>query len=245
MIQSLCQNQDLLNENLVYVDASPDSPYSGKLKFDGSSGNGWILRLTREYEAEFVIVDNLSLAFVGELEKSADCMRFREHVSNIRNQNPLVRSFFFPTHLTKPDPEHGPSLLHDPRQWLRKVRGSGKLLDHFTIRLGLDSTIIGDNEVHVLNGISSHGRISPICLEKVCDEDGARPPYLKPHSDSELKAKTILTASELEFWDSLSSPFRSADIKAHPKHATGFRMLQKARDNGLVTEVRKGIYAKG
>lgn len=244
VIQALCSNQERLNENFVYVDASPDSPYSGKLKFDGAGGSNRILELIKACGAEFVIVDNLSLAFVGDLENPADCMRLRERVSEIRSRNPVVRSFFLPTHLTKPDPEHMPSLLNDPRQWLRKVRGSGKLLDHFTIRLGLDSVHIEGNEIQVLNGISSHGRISPICLERFCDEEGASPPYLKPHSDSELKARTILTINELEFWKGLPSRFRSADIKAHPKHATGFRMLAKAKDNGLVTESTKGIYAK-
>lgn len=244
VIQALCRNQERLHENFVYVDASPDSTYSGKLKFDGGAGSTRILELTNQFRAEFVIVDNLSLVFVGDLENSADCMRLRERVSEIKRRNPLVRSFFFPTHLTKPDPEHTPSLLHDPRQWLRRIRGSGKLLDHFTIRLGLDSVNIDGNEVQVLNGISSHGRISPICLERVCDEEEACPPYLKPHSDSELKAKTILTVTELEFWKGLPSRFRSADIKAHAKHATGFRMLTKAKDNGLVAEVEKGVYIK-
>jgi hypothetical protein len=241
VIQELCQNQALLSENFVYVDASPDSPYSGQLKFDGKEGSDSILRLTRECDAEFVIVDNLSLAFVGELEKPADCMRFRKDVSNIRNQNPWVRSFFFPAHLTKPELEYFPSVLHDPRQWLRKIRGSGKLLDHFTIRLGFDTVTIGDTEVQVLNGISSHGQISPICLERVCDDDETCPPYLRPHPDTELKARTIFAPKELEFWNSLPNRFWSADIKGHSRHATGFRMLKKAKRNGLVTNVDKGV----
>jgi hypothetical protein len=104
--------------------------------------------------------------------------------------------------------------------------------------------MVDGNEVQVLNGISSHNRISPLCLERVYDEEGEVSPYLRQHSDPEIKVKAILTGTERELWNSLSGRFRSADIKANPQHATGFRMLRKLKDNGLVTEVSRGVYEK-
>ena len=240
-VREMCTDRDRLDQNFVYIDATPDSPLYGQIRFN-AEGSRSILELTKLHRAEVVIIDNLSLAFTGDMENPKDCMALRGWVSWIRKENPNVRLFFLPTHLTKPNAEKVPSLLREVRLWLARVRGSGKLLDHFTIRLGFDMEQDSTGqEFYVLNGISSHGEISPICLEK--GEQG----YLyQPHSDKCLKARTVFTKAELTVWDGLPDCFTWEKIKRTlgTARATGQRMLQKAKANHIVEERPKGTYWK-
>jgi hypothetical protein len=240
-IRETCQNPELFDANFLYLDGTPDNPLSGKIKLD-NGGSSQILAITQESLAEVVIVDNLSLATDADLSEATHCMALRKQVSALRQQNPNIRLFLLPAHVTKPSLEYRSSLLKEPRQWLSRIRGSGKLLDHFTIRLGLDVEVdANEDEFYVLNGISSHGEISPICLEK--GEEG----YLfRPHSDRALKAKTLFTPAEWSAWTAMPPTFTWADLirQLGTRSATGQRMLRKARNNGLVIEDPKGTYGK-
>jgi len=221
------------DSNLIYVDASAGTAYGGILKLDREEGLTNISKLIHQHNAEIVIVDNLALAVEGDLEKARDCLALRRGVSKLKENNSPVLCFIFPTHVVKPNSDFAPDLLRDPRQWLGSVRGSGKLLDHFTIRLGFD-TARDTDDWYVLNGISSHSRISPICLERIEHEDDG-PPLFRLHTDKEIRLRGILTETERLVWQELPDKFSWSTIEGlGSKRASGHRALAKAKANGLV-----------
>jgi AAA domain len=228
-----------VNKNFIYVDASPGTALGGLLKLDTKNGLMEFNKLIRKHEAEVVIVDNLSLAVVGNLENGKDCIEIRHGVSLLRGDNSPALCFVHPTHVTKPNPEWAPDLLREPRQWLGSIRGSGKLLDHFTVRLGLD-TAKDSEEWYVLNAISSHGRISAICLERV-EQENDGPILFRLHSDADIRLRGVLTETERNIWYELPEYFTWSTIEGlGSKRASGHRALHKAKANKLVVPDGKG-----
>jgi hypothetical protein len=228
-----------MDKNFIYVDATPGTALGGLLKLDTNNGLAKFSKLIRQHEAEVIIVDNLSLAVEGDLEKGRDCMKLRHGVSSLREDNSPVLCFILPTHVVKPNADYAPDLLRDPRQWLGSVRGNGKLLDHFTVRLGLDAAKDSE-EWYVLNGITSHGRISPICLERV-EQENDGPTLFRLHSDADIRLRGILTETERLIWGELPERFTWSTIEGlGSKRATGHRTLAKAKANGLVAPEGKG-----
>ncbi len=233
---ALNSNSAGVGRQFIYLDATHRTPLYGKVIFDNPNLHLPIIRdEINKHKPEIVIVDNLSLAFHGDVSKPEDCMRFRRNVDWLYHECPSVRMFLFPHHLTKPTTtEQGKpariSLLRDPRNWLGRVRGSGKLLDHFTVRLGFAREEVDGHEVCVINGISSHAQISPICLEQ-----DSQTRVFCLHPDGTLAAKSIFTQAELKLWNQLPNPFTWADVVKIDRSA-GQRMLKKAKDNGLVPE---------
>lgn len=224
----------------IYVDAWRGSPLYHKIKFDDPSRIALDKRNRlpiirdeiNQVKPEIVIVDNLKLAFMGQLERSDDCMKFRAAVDWLYNECASVKMFLFPTHLTKPTLQDGKpakiSLLTDPRNWLAKIRGSGALLDHFTVRLGFAREEIAGNEVCIINGNSSHAEISPIILE----QDQSRLFYLHPDG---AVTKRIFSTAEQRAWEQLPTIFGDADIQSLGKSSRScYRALAKAKANGGV-----------
>lgn len=200
----------------------------GLPKLDTKNGLMEFNKLIRKHEAEVVIVDNLSLAVVGNLENGKDCLEIRHGVSLLRGDNSPALCFVLPTHVINPNGELNPDLMREPRQWLGSIRGSGKLLDHFTVRLGLDIAKDSD-EWYVLNGISSHGRISPICLERIEQEDDGSILF-RLHSNADIRLRGILTGTGLNIWNGFPEQFTWNTIEGlGSRRATGHRALKRQK----------------
>jgi hypothetical protein len=144
-----------------------------------------------------------------------------------------------PAHLIKPSRENGPpSLLKDPRGWLAGIRGSGKLLDHITQRFGFDQEKDEfGQEYHVLNGISSHKRVSPLVLEQDME---TRQFHIS--TDTTMNLSVVFSAAERRVWDALTPQFKYAEVKTHG--GSGHRMFDKAKEHGLIVEVQPSVWKK-
>jgi hypothetical protein len=231
------KNLELVNENFIYFDGSPEGKLSGKLKFD-DAGTKLIATLIQQHGIEALIVDNLSLAFVGKIEESSPCMAFKTNLDKIRSACPKLKLPIFLHHTNKPSPD-APKILKDVRMWLATVRGSGKLLDHITCRFGFARETSEDgDEYFVLNGISSNSSVTPILLQK--DEETLQ---FSVHGDQQLKISNVFAKAELRVWERMGKTFKTSDFGANK--SAGMRMLRKAKENELVAEITRGTYRKG
>jgi AAA domain len=228
------------DENFVYVDASTEGDLFGKIKLQPEN-DGWLLaELIRGHNLEIVIVDNLSLAVPGDLSDPKVCMELHRNLGRLRRQAPTLRLPILPAHLVKPSrgKEVPPSLLKDPRGWLAGIRGSGKLLDHITQRFGFDEEKDGDgNEYHVLNGISSHRRVSPLVLEQDMETR-----QFHVSTDRSMNRSVIFTPAERSVWDGLSPRFKYGEVKKHG--GSGYRMFEKAKEHGLIIEIEPNVWKR-
>ena len=232
------QNTEILDKNFIYVDASSESDLFGRIKLQPDASDWLLADLICDQRIEIAIIDNVSLAVLGDLSEPQVCMELHRNLGLLRRKAPTLKLPILPAHLVKPSRENAlPSLLKEPRGWLAGIRGSGKLLDHITQRFGFDLEHESEREYYVLNGISSHKLISPLVLEQDLETR-----QFRVSTDQEMNRSVIFTPAEQKVWDALLKRFRYADIKKHG--GSSYRMFKKAQEHRLITEVESGTWEK-
>lgn len=146
--------RELLNQNWHYNDATEpeDSLYALNLE-----GKGF--KRLEEYIGkngpEVLIVDCYGKAVTWEErneERTKDLLtRIAQLQKTTTLRNGVLLQFHHPT---KPSADAvWPSLLDNPREWLGRVRGTGRLLDFSPIRLGFDTVSVANRDsAYVVNG---------------------------------------------------------------------------------------------
>lgn len=203
--------QSLLDRNWIYNDGvDPNDPLYG-LVLDSKGFERLGDHLNR-CQADVVIIDCFGKAFPWA-ERDED--KVKQLLTDImklqRKYPPLQKGLFLQFHHPV-KPSNGdapwPNLLDAPREWLGKVRGTGRLLDLSPIRLGFDQIFLPNGEsAHVINGLI-RGRMSPLVLER-CEENG----FFEPHSDKEFVVKSVFNKArkQLELVEAIRSRLRNQE----------------------------------
>lgn len=158
----------LSNSNWNYTDTNASGQLCG-LSFDGK-GFGTFIRHIERDQPEAVFVDCYGKVMNGEEKDEAETKAFVKRVLQLQKQHRCLQGgvIVFLHHLTKPSQDHGGGdLLEDPRGFLGRVRGSGRLLDLLQVRLAIDEQDLSNGtSIHVLNGFLRSGRVDPCILQR-------------------------------------------------------------------------------
>jgi len=178
--------RELLNNNWHYHDATDpeDSLYALTLE---PSGFERLERYLGKYGPEVVIIDCYGKAVPWEEKNEERTKDLLVRISRLQKRTTLKDGLFLQFHHpTKPVADSPwPSLLENPREWLGRVRGTGRLLDFSPIRLGFDMVSATNSEsAHVVNGFT-RGQLSPLILER--NETG----FFDLHSDKDFLVKSL------------------------------------------------------
>lgn len=188
------EEEVLLNENWIYVDAGDPKNALHEIRLDASDKRSLepVTTLLKEHRPEVVVIDNLGLvATKGDLEKPEDATKFYENLNYIRSVVESLNdgAIIVFHHLTKPGEQHGNppiSLLTSPYEYLSRARGTGRLLDFARTRLALAEEMVGKEKCHVVNGINRSAAFSPLILQ-------FNPETLsfERHDDTNLRFKAV------------------------------------------------------
>jgi hypothetical protein len=188
------EERELLNRNWHYNDATEPGDSLYALNLEGAG-----FKRLEEYlyknEPEVLIVDCYGKAVTWEErneERTKDLLtRIAQLQKNTTLRNGVLLQFHHPT---KPSSDSvWPSLLDSPREWLGRVRGTGRLLDFSPIRLGFDTVSATNREsAYVVNGFL-RGQFSPLILER--NEAG----FFDIHSDKDFLVRSLFGKATKQF----------------------------------------------
>jgi hypothetical protein len=189
LVERLGMSQEVravLSENWLYNDATEpeDSLYGLTLE---PSGFERLERYLGKYGPEVVIIDCYGKAVPWEEKNEERTKDLLVRISRLQKSTSLKDGLFLQFHHpTKPAADsQWPSLLESPREWLGRVRGTGRLLDFSPIRLGFDTVNATNSEsAHVVNGFT-RGQLSPLILER--NETG----FFDLHGDKDFLVKSL------------------------------------------------------
>jgi AAA domain len=161
------EDRCLLAKNWRYSDGTdPEDPLYG-LSLD-TSGFERLEKYVAYHGPEVIILDCYGKAVRWEESNEEATKGLLERIAQFQRRTSLSHGLFLQFH--HPTKHSGdsswPNLLENPREWLGKVRGTGRLLDFSPIRLGFDRIDAKDGEsIYVLNGFT-RGQLSPLVLER-------------------------------------------------------------------------------
>jgi hypothetical protein len=184
----------LLNDNWHYNDATDpeDSLYGLTLE---RSGFERLQRYLDKYGSEVIIIDCYGKAVPWEEKNEERTKYVLAQIAKLQKTTTLKDGLFLQFHHpTKPTADAPwPNLLENPREWLGRVRGTGRLLDFSPIRLGFDEVSAANREsAYVLNGLT-RGQLSPLILER--NENG----FFDLHSDKDFLVKSLFGRASKQF----------------------------------------------
>lgn len=188
------EQRDLLNKYWRYHDATEpeDSFYQLTLEpagFDRLQG------YVHKYVPEVIIIDCYGKAVPWEEKNEERTKDLLTRIARLQKSTSLREGLFIQFHHpTKPSADAvWPSLLENPRDWLGRVRGTGRLLDFSPIRLGFDTVSAANREsAHVVNGFI-RGQLSPLILER--NEAG----FFDIHSDKDFLVRSLFGRATKQF----------------------------------------------
>jgi hypothetical protein len=188
------EEQDLLNENWHYNDATEPEDSLYALTLEGK-GFKRLEDYLAKYRPEVVIVDCYGKAVPWEEKNEERTKDLLTRIARLQKNTTLRCGLFLQFHHpTKPSSDSvWPSLLDNPREWLGRVRGTGRLLDFSPIRLGFDVVSAANREsAYVVNGFL-RGQISPLILER--NEAG----FFDLHSDKDFLVRSLFGKATKQF----------------------------------------------
>jgi hypothetical protein len=184
----------LLDSNWRYHDATEpeDSLYGLTLRPPGFERlEGYL----NKYGSEVIILDCYGKAVPWEEKNEERTKDLLARIALLQKTTSLRDGLFLQFHHpTKPTADAPwPSLLDSPREWLGRVRGTGRLLDFSPIRLGFDEVSAANREsAHVVNGLT-RGQLSPLILER--NENG----FFDLHSDKDFLVKSLFGRASKQY----------------------------------------------
>lgn len=184
----------LLNKNWLYNDATDpeDSLYALTLV---SAGFSRLEDYLRKFGPEVIIIDCYGKAVTWEEKNEERTKYVLAQIAKLQKTTTLRHGLFLQFHHpTKPTADvPWPNLLENPREWLGRVRGTGRLLDFSPIRLGFDEVSAANREsAYVLNGLT-RGQLSPLILER--NETG----FFDLHSDKDFLVKSLFGRASKQY----------------------------------------------
>lgn len=186
--------RDLLNKNWHYNDATEPEDLLHALTLN-ERGFKRLEEYLDKYGPEVVIVDCYGKAVPWEEKNEERTKDLLERIAHLQKSTTLRHGLFLQFHHpTKPTADTvWPSLLDNPREWLGRVRGTGRLLDFSPIRLGFDMVSAANSEsAHVVNGFL-RGQLSPLILER--NEAG----FFDLHSDQDFLVRSLFGKATKQF----------------------------------------------
>ena len=186
--------RDLLKAHWRYHDGTEpdDSLYSLTLEPAGFQRlHGYI----DKHGPEVIIIDCYGKAVPWEEKNEERTKDLLTRIARLQKSTTLRDGLFLQFHHpTKPSADAvWPSLLDNPREWLGRVRGTGRLLDFSPIRLGFDTVSAANREsAHVVNGFI-RGQLSPLILER--NEAG----FFDIHSDKDFLVRSLFGKATKQF----------------------------------------------
>jgi len=234
----------LLNNHWRYHDATEPEDALYQLTLS-PAGFDRLKTYVDEYEPEVIIIDCYGKAVPWEEKNEELTKGLLTRIAHLQKSTSLRGGLFLQFHHpTKPGGDTiWPSLLDNPREWLGRVRGTGRLLDFSPIRLGFDTVSAGNIEsAHVMNGFI-RGQLSPLILER--NEAG----FFDLHSDKDFRVKSLFgrAAKQLELFTAIRDRLENQPhvtwteiAKIPPASGAKFHSntisetLRTARSNGLL-----------
>jgi len=194
-----------LTENWLYVRANSASSEYAFMELEKEVPLA-LSALLEQSKAEIVVVDNLGLVTGTELEKPDEVKKFYANVKKLMDKTPTLLSTVFLHHLTKPR-EDTASLFFEPRKYMARTRGSGRLLDYAEGRFAIASEEFGGEQKIVVNGINRTGIPTPLVLDlntdtlsfQVADERRARFEYTFSGSSKKRHLFDLLSSEPFSF----------------------------------------------
>jgi hypothetical protein len=188
------EQRDLLNRHWRYHDATEPEDALYQLTL---SPNGFkrLREYVEKHEPEVIIIDCYGKAVPWEEKNEERTKELLSNIAQLQKSTSLRRGLFLQFHHpTKPTADTvWPSLLENPREWLGRVRGTGRLLDFSPIRLGFDTVSAANREsAHVVNGFI-RGQLSPLILER--NETG----FFDIHSDKDFLVRSLFGKATKQF----------------------------------------------
>lgn len=247
------EDQDLLNNNWRYNDATEPEDLLYALTLEGK-GFKRLLEYLDKYGPEVVIVDCYGKAVPWEEKNEERTKDLLTKIARLQKTSTLRDGLFLQFHHpTKPSSDSvWPSLLENPREWLGRVRGTGRLLDFSPIRLGFDMVNAANREsAHVLNGFI-RGQLSPLILER--NVTG----FFDLHSDTDFLVKSLFgkATKQLELFEAICDRLEEQNritwteiARIPPSSGTKFHAntiadtLRTARTNKLLMTNDDGSYS--
>jgi hypothetical protein len=186
--------RELLNQNWRYHDGTEPEDSLYGLTLD-ASGFQRLEDYLNKYGSEVIIVDCYGKAFPWEEKNEERTKDLLKRIARLQKTTTLREGLFLQLHHpTKPSADSPwPSLLENPREWLGRVRGTGRLLDFSPIRLGFDTVSAANSDsAHVVNGFT-RGQLSPLILER--NEAG----FFDLHSDKDFLVKSLFSRASKQY----------------------------------------------
>jgi hypothetical protein len=211
--------RELLQANWRYTDATePGELYAFNLEKKGFPA---FEEYIAKYEPEVLIVDCYGKVVPWDERQEEKTKELMANLTRCQRQYKSLRQglILFPHHVTKPTGDvQWPSLLDNPRDFMGRARGTGRLLDFSQIRLGFDKERVSGESIYVVNGFSRSAEVTPLILER--NPAG----FFEPHSDSELKIRRLFDRApkQLELFNAIreelrrKSPIAFGDIEKIP-----------------------------
>jgi hypothetical protein len=188
------EEHELLNANWHYNDATEPEDLLYAMILEGP-GFKRLEEYLRKYGPEVVIIDCYGKAVPWEERNEERTKDLLVRIAALQKSTTIRDGLFLQFHHpTKPTADAvWPSLLDNPREWLGRVRGTGRLLDFSPIRLGFDMVSAANREsAHVVNGFI-RGQLSPLILER--NEAG----FFDIHSDKDFLVRSLFGKATKQF----------------------------------------------
>lgn len=196
-----------------------------------------------EKNAEVLIIDNLGWFADADLNDPEDVKAFYGDLRELRNGCPLLKDgvILLLHHFTKPgERSQNYSLLTTPREYLSLMRGSQRLLDFAECRLALAEVLIGEQTVHIINGINRTTVVQPMILQL-----GSETLSFDIHEDNKLRYNQAFIGKprQKQLFEALPMEFTWSEAKEVPLNGkrvspdTLSAAIKTAKLNGFLSPV--------
>jgi hypothetical protein len=197
-------------------------------------------RVVDERQPELVVVDSLRDVFPEAETKNPEATKVINFLRTLMKGSGT--SFVLIHHLRKGgDPKEIPRLDLDPHGWLREASGARALVNQTDTRIGVDTSHAKGADLTIAGFTRMTGRIFPINIARVFDDDG------EPKGYRELRGIDHLSEKQRKALDSLTERFRYRDAKAAIGGASDSNtanFIATAISFGLIEKDDRGGYVK-
>jgi RecA-family ATPase len=160
------QEVDLLKQNWhLAIGSRPDDPlYDTRL--DKENNMDSLMEKVEQINPEVLFIDNLGRVTKGDVEFPQEAKILYANLSRLRKQSRLLAQgvIVLLHHVTKPSDSSAASLFTDPRGFLGRVRGTGRLVDFCESRLAMAEENIGGGTYKILHGIIRNAKSRPLVM---------------------------------------------------------------------------------
>ena len=203
--------------------------------YEDAFGPAHLERIVATIQPDLAIIDPVRLFFPKAEGKSEDTIGMFRTLRNMTRRHGCA--WVLVHHRRKIDQNYQISLETDALQWFQQSCGSLALVNHSDTRLGIDlpkENVGKEADLVVAGFVRSHGRVGPLYLGRVFDEEGV------PIAYHQLGGLDFLPGQFRGAYSKLPNEFRFSDVHKALGGKSGSNaaaFLMQTRSLGLVRKL--------